>query len=156
MLNGFFDVMCPLLKNEAADIDKFIGDAIMALFDELPGADPAPLRAVRAAMTMQEGLADWNRETGRDMAIRIGINVGRVVRGDIGSRHVRRDYTVIGDVVNRAQRFESNAPRGGILVGDRTYQATRDVYEYEQIAGLKLKGVPEPVNAYVVRGRKAK
>jgi DNA-binding response OmpR family regulator len=155
VLNAFFDVMCPILKSEAADIDKFIGDAIMALFDDLPDADPAPLRAVRAASAMQDALARWNRETGHDMAIRIGINVGRVVRGDIGSRHVRRDFTVIGDVVNRAQRFESNAPRGGILVGDRTYQATKDLYEYEQIAGLKLKGVPEPVNAYVVRGRKS-
>jgi DNA-binding response OmpR family regulator len=154
VLNGFFDVMCPLLKNEAADIDKFIGDAIMALFDELPDADPAPLRAVRAALAMQEGLADWNRETGRDMAIRIGINVGTVVRGDIGSRHVRRDYTVIGDVVNRAQRFESNAPRGGILVGERTYQATRDYFLYEPRPGLKLKGVSDPVTAYVVLGRR--
>jgi class 3 adenylate cyclase len=155
VLNGFFDVMCPILKNEAADIDKFIGDAIMALFDELPDADRAPLRAVRAAMAMQAALADWNHEMGRDMAIRIGINVGRVVRGDIGSRHVRRDYTVIGDVVNRAQRFETNAPRGGILVGEQTFQATRDQFLYEPRPGLQLKGVPEPVTAYVVVGRLA-
>jgi class 3 adenylate cyclase len=154
VLNGFFDVMCPILKDEAADIDKFIGDAIMALFDDLPGADPAPLRAVRAALAMQQALGEWNRQTGHDMAIRIGINVGRVVRGDIGSRHVRRDYTVIGDVVNRAQRFESSAPRGGILVGDNTYQATRELFDYEPRAGLHLKGVPEPVNAWVVLRRK--
>ncbi len=154
VLNGFFDVMCPILKSEAADIDKFIGDAIMALFDELPEADPAPLRAVRAALAMQESLGEWNKQTGHDMAIRIGINVGRVVRGDIGSRHVRRDYTVIGDVVNRAQRFESKAPRGGVLVGERTYQATRDQYEFEMRPGLELKGVPEPVNAYVVLRRR--
>ena len=154
VLNGFFDVMCPILKEEAADIDKFIGDAIMALFDDGPEGDPGPLRAVRAALAMQEALAQWNRETGRDMAIRIGINVGRVVRGDIGSRHVRRDYTVIGDVVNRAQRFESKAPRGGILVGERTYLATRDQFEYEARPGLALKGVPDPVNAYVVLRRK--
>jgi class 3 adenylate cyclase len=88
------------------------------------------------------------------MAIRIGINVGRVVRGDIGSRHVRRDYTVIGDVVNRAQRFESQAPHGRILVGERTYQATKDHFLYEPRQGLVLKGVKEPVNAYVVAGRK--
>jgi DNA-binding response OmpR family regulator len=154
LLNEFFDVMCPILKSEAADIDKFIGDAIMALFDELPDADPPPLRAVRAALAMQEGLAEWNQRRGHDMAIRIGINVGRVVRGDIGSRHVRRDFTVIGDVVNRAQRFESKAPRGGVLVGEKTYQATRDYFEFEARPGLELKGVPEPVNCYVVKRRR--
>jgi DNA-binding response OmpR family regulator len=149
LLNGFFDVMCPILKAEAADIDKFIGDAIMALFDELPDGDAAPVRAVRAGLHMQEALAAWNRQSGRDVGIRIGVNTGRLVRGDIGSRHVRRDYTVIGDVVNRAQRFESKAPRGGVLVGERTYQATRDHFEYEPRPGLLLKGVPEPVNAYL-------
>jgi len=64
LLNSFFDVMCPVLKAEAADIDKFIGDAIMALFDELPDGDSAPLRAVRAALAMQAALAEWNRQHG--------------------------------------------------------------------------------------------
>jgi len=149
LLNGFFDVMCPLLKSEAADIDKFIGDAIMAIFEDLPGGDPAPLRAVRAGLAMQAGLTRWNAENGRDLAIRIGVNTGPVVRGDIGSRHVRRDYTVIGDVVNRAQRFESNAPRGGVLVGERTFLSTREQIDYDPRPGLKLKGVEEPVTAYV-------
>jgi DNA-binding response OmpR family regulator len=149
ILNGFFDVMCPLLKAEAGDIDKFIGDAIMAIFEELPGGDPAPLRAVRAALAMQAGLTGWNNATGHTLQIRIGINQGPVVRGDIGSRHVRRDYTVIGDVVNRAQRFEANAPKGGVLVGERTYLSTRDLVDYEPRPGLQLKGVTEPVTAYV-------
>jgi DNA-binding response OmpR family regulator len=156
LLNGFFDVMCPILRAEAADIDKFIGDAIMALFDDLPDGDPAPLRAVRAGLAMQRALAAWNRETGRDVGIRIGINTGLLVRGDIGSRHVRRDYTVIGDVVNRAQRFESKAPRGGVLVGERTYLATRERVDYEPRPGLTLKGVAEPVNAYLALGLKEK
>jgi DNA-binding response OmpR family regulator len=149
LLNSFFDVMCPVLKGEAADIDKFIGDAIMALFDELPDGDPAPLRAVRAALAMQQALAEWNGKMGRNLMIRIGVNMGPVVRGDIGSRHVRRDYTVIGDVVNRAQRYEANAPRGGVLVGERTYMATRDLVEYEPRLNIQLKGVVEPVNAYL-------
>jgi adenylate cyclase len=149
LLNGFFDVMCPILKAEAADIDKFIGDAIMAIFEDLPGGDPAPLRAVRAGLSMQAGLARWNAEGQRDLQIRIGINTGPVVRGDIGSKHVRRDYTVIGDVVNRAQRFESNAPKGGVLVGERTYLSTRDQVDYEPRPGLHLKGVDTPVTAYV-------
>jgi class 3 adenylate cyclase len=149
LLNSFFDVMCPVLKSEAADIDKFIGDAIMALFDELPDGDPAPLRAVRAALAMQQALRAWNQHTQRDLSIRIGVNMGPVVRGDIGSRHVRRDYTVIGDVVNRAQRFEATAPKGGVLVGERTYLATCDAIEYAPMLNIQLKGVAEPVNAYL-------
>jgi class 3 adenylate cyclase len=150
LLNSFFDVMCPVLKSEAADIDKFIGDAIMALFDELPDGDPAPLRAVRSALSMQAALREWNQKRGGNpLLIRIGVNMGPVVRGDIGSRHVRRDYTVIGDVVNRAQRFEANAPKGGVLVGEQTFLATRDFIEYEARPGMMLKGVAQPVNAYV-------
>ncbi len=151
LLNSFFDAMCPVLKDEAADIDKFIGDAIMALFDELPDGDPAPLRAVRAALAMQTTLRAWNEKLQRNppLMIRIGVNIGPVVRGDIGSRHVRRDYTVIGDVVNRAQRFEANAPKGGVLVGEKTYLATREHIEYEPCRAMQLKGVAEPVNAYV-------
>jgi DNA-binding response OmpR family regulator len=149
LLNSFFDVMCPVLKAEAADIDKFIGDAIMALFDEFPDADPAPLRAVRAGLAMQTALHEWNAKKGTALQIRIGINVGQVVRGDIGSKHVRRDYTVIGDVVNRAQRFEASAPKGRVLVGARTYLMTRDFIDYEPALQLKLKGVTEPVEAYV-------
>jgi adenylate cyclase len=149
LLNSFFDVMCPVLKAEAADIDKFIGDAIMALFDDLPDGDAAPLRAVRAALAMQAALTAWNQRTGHSLQIRIGINTGPVVRGDIGSRHVRRDFTVIGDAVNRAQRFEGSAPKGGVLVGERTYMLTRERVEYEPRLNLLLKGVAEPVNAYV-------
>jgi DNA-binding response OmpR family regulator len=157
LLNSFFDVMCPVLKAEAADIDKFIGDAIMALFDELPDADPAPLRAVRAGLAMQAALEEWNSKKGTALQVRIGINMGQVVRGDIGSKHVRRDYTVIGDVVNRAQRFEASAPKGRVLVGARTYLMTRDFVEYEPVQQLKLKGVTEPVDAYVaVRVRDVK
>jgi len=156
LLNGFFDVMCPIIKEEAGDIDKFIGDAIMALFEELPGADPAPLRAVRAGLRMQQALRDWNAAAGNQLSMRVGINTGKVVRGDIGSRHVRRDFTVIGDTVNRAQRFEANAPPRGVLIGPLTYKAVRDHVVVEEKPGLKLKGVDEPVCAYAVVGLRDK
>ena len=58
-------------------------------------------------------------------------------------------FDVIGDVVNRAQRFEANAPKGGVLVGEQTYLATRDFIDYEARPGMMLKGVTQPVNAYV-------
>jgi class 3 adenylate cyclase len=100
---------------------------------------------------MQTTLRAWNEKQHRDppLMIRIGVNMGPVVRGDIGSKHVRRDYTVIGDVVNRAQRFEANAPKGGVLVGEQTYLATRDFIDFEARPGMMLKGVAQPVNAYV-------
>jgi DNA-binding response OmpR family regulator len=154
LLNCFFDAMCPILKDEAGDIDKFIGDAIMAVFEPLPDADPPPLRAVRAGLAMQARLATWNAEAARPLQMRIGINTGPVVRGDIGSRHVRRDYTVIGDAVNRAQRYEASAPRGGVLVGPRTHEMTLELVEYEPMPGLKLKGVAEPVTAWIAKRMK--
>ena len=67
----------------------------------------------------------------------------------IAAPAVARDSTVIGAVVNRAQRFEANAPKGGVLVGDKTHLDTRDFIEYEARPGMMLKGVAQPVNAYV-------
>ena len=107
--------MCPIIKEHGGDIDKFIGDAIMAVFeDKPPVGDPHALRAARAAFGMQRALRQF-AERADPLQMRIGVNCGPVVRGDIGSRLVRRDYTCIGDVVNRAQRYEANAPKGGVL-----------------------------------------
>jgi DNA-binding response OmpR family regulator len=152
ILNDVFDVLCPILKEHGGDIDKFIGDAIMAVFEERPGEPPFALRAVRAALAMQAGLAAHPVAAAPELAIRVGINVGKVVRGDIGSRFFRRDYTVIGDVVNRAQRFESAAPRGGVLVGEATFRRTREHIRYEARPGLRLKGIEQPIDAWVALG----
>ena len=147
LLNHFFDLLCPILKDEQADIDKFIGDCIMALFDDLPDADPAPLRAARAALRMQQAVS--NAKLPIPVQVRIGINTGPLVRGDLGSRFVRRDYTVVGDVVNRAQRLEANAPRGGVLVSDTTYAAIKD-FAVAEPRVITMKGVAAPVTAYVL------
>ena len=80
------------------------------------------------------------------------MNTGPAVRGDIGSRFVRRDYTAIGDTVNRAQRFEANAPKGGVLVSVETYERVRDKVVAEPMHGLKLKGIDTPITAYVIKG----
>jgi DNA-binding response OmpR family regulator len=154
ILNEYFDAMCPLLKEHGAEIDKFIGDAILALFPDREGEDPPPLRAVRAALAMQEATEQLYKDREPALQMRIGINTGPVVRGDIGSRHAPggRDYTVIGDTVNRAQRFEANAPRGGVLISESTYLSAEDMIDVERAQELKLKGVPGPVTAYVVRG----
>ena len=150
LLNDYFDVMCPIVKSEHGDIDKFIGDAIMAVFDLGPGWDEPAERAVRAAVAMQGSMDDFNRGRPVQLKMRIGINTGPLVRGDLGSRVVRRDYTVIGDTVNRANRYEARAPHGGVLVSQSTYDKLKDLVTVEEVHGLELKGVTEPVTAYSV------
>lgn len=150
LLNEYFDLMCPFIVDLAGDIDKFIGDAIMAVFPEEPNQAPPAERATRAAMAMQAAMDDFNLGRPVGLAMRIGINTGPVVRGDLGSRFVRRDYTVIGDTVNRANRYEMNCPVGGVLISDSTREILGEMIEYEEKPGMKLKGVDAPVTGYSV------
>jgi adenylate cyclase len=151
LLNAYFDAMCPRIVEQGGDIDKFIGDAIMAVFDDVRGAAPPAERAVRAGLAMQAAMAGFNEGRPIRLQMRIGINTGPLVRGDLGSRFVRRDYTVIGDTVNRANRYESKAPVGGVLVSASTRDVLGDRAIVEAVPGLELKGVTEPVTAYLVR-----
>jgi len=150
LLNDYFDVMCPLVKDQGGDIDKFIGDAIMAVFEEERGREPAPVRATRAALAMQAAMAAFNADRTIKLAMRIGINTGPLVRGDLGSRVSRRDYTVIGETVNQANRYEQRCPHGEVLVSASTRAALGDGARVRELTGLQLKGVAEPVTAYVV------
>jgi DNA-binding response OmpR family regulator len=150
LLNDYFDVMCPIVKQYGGDIDKFIGDAIMAVFEDIRGREPPPFRAARAAMAMQAAMAPFNAERSIQLAMRIGVNTGPVVRGDLGSRVFRRDYTVIGDTVNQANRYEARAPHGEVLVSKTTRDALGDKARVREVAGLQLKGVDVPVTGYVI------
>lgn len=154
ILNGYFDAMCPVIQARGGDIDKFIGDAIMAVFQDDPALDEShALRAARAAWEMQRALDIFNASTdGPELQMRIGVNSGPCVRGDIGSRFVRRDYTVIGDTVNRAQRHESMAPKGAVLLSADTYERVREHVRVEPLEGLRLKGIDAPVTGYVLVG----
>jgi len=150
LLNDYFDVMCPIVKEHRGDIDKFIGDAIMAIFEEERGRSPAAERATRAALAMQAALHGFNADRTIKLAMRIGINTGPVIRGDLGSKVVRRDYTVIGDTVNQANRYETRCPPGEVLVSGTTREVLGDRARVREIAGLQLKGVAVPVTGYVV------
>jgi adenylate cyclase len=151
LLNAYFDEMCPIIKDEGGDIDKFIGDAIMAVFDVVRGRESPAERAVRAALAMQARMPIFNQGREPKLAMRIGINTGPLIRGDLGSRVVRRDYTVIGDTVNRANRYESKCPVGGVMVSQSTRDVIGDLMVAEAAEGLTLKGVSEPVVGYVVK-----
>lgn len=150
LLNDYLDRMTEVITRHGGRIDKFIGDAIMAIYDEVRGAPPPAVRAVRAALAMQAAMPAFNQGRSINLAMRIGINTGPVVRGDLGSRVVRRDYTVIGDTVNQANRYEAKCPPNEVLVSASTRAVLGDRAKVRELAGLQLKGVAVPVTGYVV------
>ncbi|HEY5928253.1 MAG TPA: response regulator [Kofleriaceae bacterium] len=150
LLNDYFDVMCPIVKHYGGDIDKFIGDAIMAVFEDQRGQLAPPERAVRAALAMQAAMPAFNDGRTIQLSMRIGINTGQVVRGDLGSRVFRRDYTVIGETVNQANRYEARCPHNEVLVSQSTRDALGERARVREMPGLQLKGVAQPVTGYVV------
>ena len=147
LLNTYFDVMVKILISYGADIDKFIGDAIMALFD---GQEDGAHRAVCAGVEMIGALGGVRKETGIDIHMRVGINSGHLIMGDIGSLHYRRDFTVIGDNVNTAQRLESNAGVDGVLISRTTYDLLEGKVQAEK-RKLMLKGKKDTFEGYQVK-----
>jgi len=159
LMNAYFDEMCPVIVDLGGDIDKFIGDAIMAVFqDDARYEEPHVLRAARAAFGMQRALDRFNARRGeadpdaKPVVMRIGVNCGSLVRGDLGSRYVRRDFTCIGDTVNRAQRHESACPLGGVLLSQAAYDRLHDRVIAKELPGIKLKGLDQPVSGWVLEG----
>ncbi len=141
-LNGYFDTVVEVLRRNDAMIDKFIGDAIMALFGRI---ENGAYRAVRAGLEIIEAVSEFNAQTGRNIRVRIGMNSGELVMGDIGSVHYRRDYTVIGDTVNIAQRLEQQAEPNSIFIGEATRELLGEVAAVESQEPVKVKGRQEAV-----------
>ena len=144
----YFDTMAAVIERHGGTVEKYIGDAVMAVFGIPRLHEDDPLRAVRAASGMQEGLAALNDELERDhdvrIAIRIGVNTGEVVAGDptAGQR------LVTGDTVNVAARLEQAAGSGEVLLGGSTYRLVKDAVEVEPVEPLELKGKSERVPAF--------
>ena len=103
--NRCFDRLVPCVERYGGTIDKFIGDALMALFGAPVAHEHDPERAIRAALDLRGTLEEFNREQGLALALHIGINTGRVLAGSVGGGG-RRDYSVVGDAVNIAARLE--------------------------------------------------
>jgi len=149
LLNIYFERMVEIAVRWGASVDKFIGDALMVLFDEeAQGA----CRAICAGLEMLDALPEISQEVGHELHIRVGINSGHVVQGDIGSRLHRRDFTVIGDSVNLAQRLESAAGRDQIYISQPTHDLVADWVEAVPTRLLKVKGKEQPVQAYRIVG----
>jgi class 3 adenylate cyclase/tetratricopeptide (TPR) repeat protein len=148
VLSRYFEAMKVELERHGGTVEKYIGDAVMAVFGLPTVHEDDALRAVRAADAMRVALARLNEELERAYGVRLanrtGVNTGEVVAGDAATGQ----RLVTGDPVNTAARLEQAAPTGEILLGDLTYKLVRDVVEVEPVAPLALKGKAELTPAY--------
>jgi adenylate cyclase len=157
LLNEYFTAMVGIVMEENGVVDKYIGDAIMAVFGApVPKPDDA-VNAVRAAVRMRRGLVTLNAglvARGQPpLRTGIGIHTGEVVAGNIGSE-ARMEYTVIGDAVNLASRLESNTKELGVnvLISEDTYEAVKAHVVAKPIREITVKGRARPVMTYEVLG----
>ena len=130
------------LEHHGGTVEKFIGDAVVALFGAVVAHEDDPERAVRAAVAIR----DWVREEQR-LQIRIGVNTGEALI-TFRSRPAEGEGMAAGDVVNTAARLQSAAPVNGILVGESTYRATRRAIDYQAAQAIEVKGKGEPVSVW--------
>ncbi|MEX2203528.1 MAG: adenylate/guanylate cyclase domain-containing protein [Actinomycetota bacterium] len=124
-------------------VEKFVGDAVMAVFGAPVAHEDDAERAVRASLRIAEAIEELNEERpGLDLAIRAAVNTGEAVV-TLGARPEAGEGFVTGDVVNVASRLQGIAPVGGVVVGELTYRATRGVIEYEELDPVSVKGKEE-------------
>jgi class 3 adenylate cyclase/tetratricopeptide (TPR) repeat protein len=148
VMGRYFEEMRGVLERHGGTVEKFIGDAVMAVFGVPHLHEDDALRAVRAAAEMRERLAELNVELERDrgvrIAMRIGVNTGEVVAGDPGEKQ----KFVTGDPVVVAKRLESAAGAGEILLGPETARLVGEATRLEELEPLPLKGKSQPVEAW--------
>jgi adenylate cyclase len=150
VLNAYWGVAAPMLTRRfGGEVEKFIGDGIVAVFNGRGDQPDHALRAARAALALQDRFADlvalhpdWPR-------MRVGVNSGEAVVREVGGAgHVA--YPLVGDTVNTGARLESLAPAGGVLIGAETYDQLPEGAVVEERAGLRVKGKQDALDAYVL------
>ena len=143
------------LERHGGTVEKFIGDAVVAVFGAPVAHEDDAERAVRAALSIQEAIAEMNdADPGLALEVRVGVNTGEALVA-IDARPELGEGLVSGDVVNTGARLQSAAPPGGVLVGEHTYRATERAIEYETYAPVAAKGKAEPLLVWLAVGRRA-
>ena len=150
LLNQYFDVMVKEIIEQGGYIDKFIGDAIMAIFKGDYHLD----RAIDACLAVRErikSLPEITEHVSFKPQVSIGVNSGEMISGNIGSASLRRlDYTVIGDTVNTAQRLQSAAGPGQIFISETSWQKVKEYFKCNRVGELSLKNKRAAVPVYEV------
>jgi class 3 adenylate cyclase len=157
-LNAYFSIMVDIISRHRGIVDKYIGDTIMAIYGAPTSRRDDAVRAVRSALEMLDGLADFNRwqqKRGQPQyEIGVGINYGPVTVGNIGSEK-KMDYTVVGDMVNLASRLQSltKVYREKLLISEPTYRYVAGDVHARMVDRVIVKGKTTPVGIYSVKKR---
>lgn len=152
LLNRYFDVMVKEILAQNGFIDKFIGDAIMAVFRGEFHLDRA-MDACLAVRRQIEGLSKLNENASFSPKVSIGINSGEMISGNIGSESLRRfDFTVIGEAVNLAQALQTAADEGQIMITESSYKNVQESFSCRKVGEIKLKNKKDQVTVYEVLG----
>jgi class 3 adenylate cyclase/tetratricopeptide (TPR) repeat protein len=141
-----FDALSADVIAYGGQVDKIVGDALIALFGAPVAHEDDAERAVRCALRMQHTLAALRDERDLTVELRVGVNTGVVL---VGALRAGGDYTAMGDVVNTASRLQTVADPGQVVVGPDTYAATHHAVQYQPLGALAVRGRSEPVEAWV-------
>ena len=157
VMNGAFEhLIAPIYRLEGT-LARLMGDAILAFFGAPIAHEDDPERAVLAGLQIVNGIAPYrdrvHGQWGLDFNVRVGINTGLVVVGEVGS-DLRLEYTAMGDAVNLAARMEQTATPGTVQVAEETYQRATPLFEWESLGPVSIKGKADPVAAYRVLARR--
>jgi class 3 adenylate cyclase len=151
MLNRYHGVAVPCILDNGGTVVQFVGDALLALFNAPARQPDHAVRAVRAALAMQRAVEGIAAEHPTWPRLRIGLNTGPALVGNIGSETLR-GFNAMGDAVNVAARLQGLAEPGRIVIGEATLRAVGDALGVEPLGDLTVKGRQQPVRAYVVAG----
>jgi class 3 adenylate cyclase/tetratricopeptide (TPR) repeat protein len=158
IMNATFEHLIEPVERYGGTVARLMGDAILAFFGAPTAHEDDPQRAVLAGLGIIENIAPLreilHKEKGLNFNVRVGINTGLVVVGDVGSK-VTGEYTAMGDAVNVAARMEQTAAPGSVQIAHETYTLVAPVFECKSLGGIAVKGKREPVLAYRVLGKKA-
>ena len=156
-LNEYLELTSKSVFNNGGSVDKFVGDATMALFNGFVPLEDYVYKAVKSAWDMVEGAGAVNaaikERLGIDLGFGVGVHCGEAIVGNLGPSF-RKDYTAIGDSVNTAARLESNAQRSQVLISRDVYELLADRIEAESIGAIPLKGKTEPLEVFALVGLK--